>query len=79
MLQIVIFGNMFWVAVSHLMCGSIDSQISRLIVEYRKTLQDIIQRKYQNLLVFIESYSGDHRQIQKGFKLGINEEIFLIS
>ena len=33
-------------------------------------MQDIIQRIYQNLLVFIESYSGDHRQIQKRVSLG---------
>ena len=57
----------------------IDSQISRFIVKYHKTPQDIIQRKYRNnLLVFIESYSGDHRQIQS-FRLGINGQIFLIS
>ena len=76
--QIVIFGDVLGDSfLSNV--GSIDSQISRFILKYHKTLQDIIQRKYQNLLVFIESYSGDHRQIQKGFKLGINEQIFLIS
>ena len=76
--QIVIFGDVLGDSfLSNV--GSIDSQISRFILKYQKTLQDIIQRKYQNLLVFIESCSGDHRQIQKGFKLGINEQIFLIS
>ena len=69
---------MFWATVSYLMWEVLILRY-RDLSRFHKTLQDIIQRKYQNLLVFIESCSGDHRQIQKGFKLGINEQVFLIS
>ena len=56
-----------------------DIAINIANIKYRKTSQDIIQRKYQNLLLFTESYSGDNRQVQNGFRLGINEQTFLIS
>ena len=74
MFQIMIFGDIFWVTVSYLM-------LEGLILRYRDLLLNIAKhRKIKKVFnVFNESYSGDHREIQKGFKLAINEQIFLIS
>ena len=67
---------MFWVTRFH-----VNWKVLILdIIKYRNHLSlNIAKHRNISFNVFIEYYSGDLREIQKGSKLGFSEQIFLIS